>query len=331
MTRVETEKEERLSKRSGRRSIPPAAKAILAAGLLWAVFAVVPFSDVLGAIAGADPGLLLAGVATPALGLWISAGRLKLLTDAQAMRFSMSELVKINLAARFYGMALPGTLAGGVVRWHRLSRRSAKGAALAAIAYARLFHIFSLVGLGLVFLAFALPPIQGARVGVLLVVVLAGLIGGGYLVFHAEESRLWSMAARWGPDYVARWGRRWFTVARPFRQLSRRYLGALLGLSILEHLVGVLSVWLLARSVAVEASFLVLGWVRSAVGLLTMLPITLSGLGVREGGLILTLEPYGVPGARAVALSFLILAGSVLLGLAGGALEARDAFADRSS
>lgn len=41
------------------------------------------------------------------------------------------------------------------------------------------------------------------------------------------------------------------------------------------------------------------------VSLSTMAPITLSGVGVREGAWILLLKPYGVPAADALALSLI--------------------------
>jgi hypothetical protein len=55
-----------------------------------------------------------------------------------------------------------------------------------------------------------------------------------------------------------------------------------------------------------------------------MVPISVSGLGIREGASLLLLLPYGVPGEKALALSFLIFATTLLLiGALGGLLEAR--------
>jgi len=63
----------------------------------------------------------------------------------------------------------------------------------------------------------------------------------------------------------------------------------------------------------------------------TNLPISISGLGVREGGLIMLLEPFGVSGATAVALSFLMLARSLLLGAIGATLEIQSALTEKGS
>jgi hypothetical protein len=55
-----------------------------------------------------------------------------------------------------------------------------------------------------------------------------------------------------------------------------------------------------------------------------MIPISISGLGVREGALLFLLKPYGVWGEEALALSLIIFGITVLLiGAIGGLLEGR--------
>ena len=54
------------------------------------------------------------------------------------------------------------------------------------------------------------------------------------------------------------------------------------------------------------------------VSLLAMLPLSLNGLGVREGSLVLLLAPYGVAAPAAVALGLAWFAMTLALGLVGG-------------
>jgi glycosyltransferase 2 family protein len=58
--------------------------------------------------------------------------------------------------------------------------------------------------------------------------------------------------------------------------------------------------------------------------LITMIPISISGLGVREGSLILLLKPYGIGNDDAVAFSFFIFTITVvMIGVIGGLFEGR--------
>jgi hypothetical protein len=52
--------------------------------------------------------------------------------------------------------------------------------------------------------------------------------------------------------------------------------------------------------------------------LLSALPISLNGVGVREGALVWVLTPYGVSGAQGIALGLLWFSVTVATGLIGG-------------
>ena len=93
--------------------------------------------------------------------------------------------------------------------------------------------------------------------------------------------------------------------------------------SMVLHLVGVILMTVLGRSLGLDLDPLTLGWIRSAVLVVTLVPISLSGLGLREGAFAVLLVPLGVKGEQAVALSLLVFGTTqVVPGLAGGIVEA---------
>jgi hypothetical protein len=71
-------------------------------------------------------------------------------------------------------------------------------------------------------------------------------------------------------------------------------------------------------------------WIVPLVHLIQWVPASVSGLGLREGVLVLLLPRYGVPPADALAFSILIFGYTVLLGLSGGILELKE-LASRSA
>jgi uncharacterized protein (TIRG00374 family) len=108
-----------------------------------------------------------------------------------------------------------------------------------------------------------------------------------------------------------------------YRDLSHHALIYILGLSMAAHVIGMFAWYLLACSLGQNISFTSICWVRSVVIIITMLPISFSGLGVREGTLAVLLKPYGIFPADAVALSLLIFFCTHLFGGIGGLLEAK--------
>ena len=62
-------------------------------------------------------------------------------------------------------------------------------------------------------------------------------------------------------------------------------------------------------------------WIVALVSLAQVLPITLAGLGVREGLFAFLLKQYGVPATTSIALSLTVFSVTLLFGILGGGLE----------
>src|SRR5437879_5484493 len=119
-------------------------------------------------------------------------------------------------------------------------------------------------------------------------------------------------------------GSRRFEKAKPLVERSRVYVNQpqlLLGttaLSVFIQAGNVVVVWLVGQAVRapVPASYY---WIMvPMVTLLTMLPISMNGMGVREGGTILFLTPLGISHATALSLAVLWFAVFTAAGLVGG-------------
>ncbi len=79
-------------------------------------------------------------------------------------------------------------------------------------------------------------------------------------------------------------------------------------------------------SIRIDLALSVVVWITSIVTLIQLIPITVSGLGVREGALFFLLSKYDIPGSEALALAFLLFAIATMISLVGGILEARNYF-----
>ena len=94
-------------------------------------------------------------------------------------------------------------------------------------------------------------------------------------------------------------------------------------ISLLAHLIGTVGYWLLALSLDLELSLMAIGWIRAGMMLATLLPVSISGLGVREAASLVLLSYYGIPADAAIAYSLIVFMTSILfIGLLGGLAEA---------
>jgi uncharacterized protein (TIRG00374 family) len=299
-----------------------------ALGLLLLVFRVVPVADVMRSIRSARPGPLALGFVLLVLARVVAAGRMKLLTDEQGLRLTSPEIFEIGTTSTFYGLILPGTLSGGLIRWYKLARQGNGAGALAALTWDRLADTVAVAIIGVLGWALSGPTTAHSIVGPSLLALSVGLVAlylAGFSTrvgdvvlgpIDAATRRLREGRLRSKLAAVAR-------AARSYHGLGAWFPTKVALYSLGVHLVSSVGFYVWARALGSPVGLAEVTWAWACYTLVLLLPITFAGLGAREGVLILLLKPYGVTGADAVALSFIQLAGTLLLASLGGAYELR--------
>lgn len=104
--------------------------------------------------------------------------------------------------------------------------------------------------------------------------------------------------------------------------MGRRELIEAAALSIVAQLLGIASFVCIASSLQLDLGLFAIGWSRSVMILVSMIPLSIAGLGLREGASLLTLPALGVSPETAVAFALLVTAVTVIgPAMIGGALE----------
>ncbi|MGE0555121.1 MAG: lysylphosphatidylglycerol synthase transmembrane domain-containing protein [Gemmatimonadales bacterium] len=259
-------------------------------------------------------GLLLVGAIAAVLLLAaaqaLSAARWRVLIGAGAPPWGY--LFRLYLTAAFFSLFLPTAVGGDAVRATAASRSLGRTSLMVGTVLADrmlgvlALGIFFLIGLtvagGLEGLALDWRPSRELLLGAL--AAIAVLLALGWLLrrFLAK------------PVAFAR------GVAAAFVELARepRRLAAAVALGLLVQLV-YLSAWVvLAEALGLPlplGSFLL---TVPIVSLSTMAPITISGVGIREGAWVLLLKPFGIPAADALALSLTYFASWMVVAALGG-------------
>jgi uncharacterized membrane protein YbhN (UPF0104 family) len=99
---------------------------------------------------------------------------------------------------------------------------------------------------------------------------------------------------------------------------DRRRLLIVSALSLVVQLANVVLAWLVGEALGLPIPPLYYGVFIPLVSLLTLLPVSLNGMGLRETGTMLLLDPLGVGAASAVTLSLLLFAVYTAASLGGG-------------
>jgi len=265
---------------------------------------------------GTGAWLALAAVLT-LVGIALSALRWQKVLDAMGLNARLPRLMSHNLAGQFVSNVLPTTIGGDVLRVSRLSKETGESpGTFASVVLERLtgwlvLPVITIVGFavnpGLRHLG-AATRVALVLAGVTLVLLVAVLVAAG----HSHLGGRFATTTGW-----------------------RRFVGAVhLGVDRLRSDPGAAAnvlvagfAYQLALVLAAVAAAQALGLHSAgltallaffpAVLIAQVLPISMSGLGVREGAFVLFLAPLGVHHEQAIALGLLLYLLNLAVSLLG--------------
>ena len=303
--------------------------------LLAAIFWFIPFSEVIGALKDIKLGYVGAALVLMLSTAWLDALALWLPLHKVGVPGSKWTVFEVKMITRFYAQFLPSELMASALKLHRLAAPTRQwGEVTAALAFTRVVSALMLVLLGLVLWLIEMPTGPGRLVGYVLVGMAVGLLGMHFMIKSViatrSAKRLFAMP---GLTWVKG---KFFDKVRSLAQTtvtSYRLFGntiyPVVFLALVRHLMGIISFTLVALSLDLHISLLAVGWIRVVMYALLMLPISIAGIGVREGSLIILLPEYGVAPNDAVALSFLLFVVTLVSTSAGGLLEIKNLLGPR--
>jgi glycosyltransferase 2 family protein len=308
-----------------RKAWKPILKFTAAAGILSYLLYKVPFSDIWAAMMGAKWKLLLGAVVMTFLVQWTTADRLRRLLAVSGNRISTWQIFEINLSTLFYGLFLPGgNFTGIAIRFYRLSAEKQNAYATGVALFSD--RVISTVTLLFVGILFWLPYRQDEGWIPLWIMsgALVGLVGAIAAFLCADQFRFMRPLQRLLTRFGGKIGGKIRSALHDQSKCSTAELFRISLLSIVTHLFGIVAYTLIAQSLGIEIGWVAMGWVRSSIILATMIPLTPSGIGLREGASLLLLTQMGVSEETALAFSLLVFGMTVLLvGAVGSIFEGR--------
>jgi glycosyltransferase 2 family protein len=270
---------------------------------------------------------LLAAAGLTLVGFVLSTVRWQAVLQAMgAPHQRLRRLFAHYLAGQFVSNVLPTTIGGDVVRVSRLSHDTGDTAdPFASVVIERLtgwlvLPIITIIG-------FTVNPglrDLGAATTIALAISAATLVGLVAILVAADHPRLLGRYAQRDG-----WQRFVGAVHEGVHRIRQRPLSALyvVGVGLAYQAVLVLAATCAAMALGMtDVSVTVLAAFLPAVLITQVLPIGISGLGVREGAFVLFLTPLGVPTEQAIALGLLLYAlnlGVSLIGAPSFALGSR--------
>jgi uncharacterized membrane protein YbhN (UPF0104 family) len=264
-------------------------------------------------------GWLLAGMLVTLIGLGISAVRWKRVLDALGIRARLRRLFSLCLAGQFLNNILPSTVGGDVLRVTRLSNDTGDSpASFASVVLERLsgwlvLPVLTLTGL---LVNPGLRHVEGPAVALALGLTLGTLLLLAAVLFLAGHPRVGGRFAE-HESWLGFLG----AVHLGLERLRRRPLAivSVLVVGFVYQVTVVLAAFLAAQALDIGVSFTALLTFFPAVAIAQVVPISVGGIGLREGALVIFLANthLGASHTQAVALGLAFFVMNVAVGLLG--------------
>ncbi|MBN2125041.1 MAG: flippase-like domain-containing protein [Deltaproteobacteria bacterium] len=241
-------------------------------------------------------------------------------------QYPLLKLFGVNFIGLYYTLLLPGQMTGEVAKAYRLGRGKRDAEQIAASVLVDkitgVIGVFAMIAMGLFLSDRSLGTgmLISAFTGMAVCLAVLVLIRSQE-VYRGLSALLTRLSRR--PGRFSRLVAQVLRMIEAWHSYCRRS-GLLLisaGIGFVYQIVPVFCILLLAREIGIEVEFADWCWVFGVVSLALFFPITVSGIGIREGTFVGILGWMGVAMEKSLALSFSIFAFQILLALIGGGID----------
>jgi uncharacterized membrane protein YbhN (UPF0104 family) len=291
-------------------------KICLSVGLLVLLLSRIGIDEAMVAIQEMAPGALIAAFLLFQLGVVVRAYRWQRLLEAVRFPVPLRRLVILYYVGGFFNTFLPTGVGGDVVRIFELSKDSQRASESAGTVFVdRLSGLVVLFALALVALPFSVGLIT-AELRLVTLAIAGGGIAVAWLLFQQS----------WADQLLALlpFGDRLRAKVRDLYQAvhgcGTGAMGRALGTSLLFNLILISHVTVLALGLGIRVSLWYFVLFVPLISFSLVLPVSISGLGVRETTFVLLFGQAGVGQPQALALSLAFYGVTVATGLVGGVL-----------
>lgn len=218
---------------------------------------------------------------------------------------SFKELFELYMIGTFFNLFMPGTVGGDAVKAYYLYRGSQKkGDSLVSVFMERYMGLCGLIFIAMVGLLLGYKYVAGSFIiPLMLTIVISFILASLVVVFLPYE--IFYKKLKGVRDSI----RHYLTN---FRTVSHTLL-----LSLFIQGIGIWVVYLLGLSIGINSSFTTYLVFIPIISVISMVPVSFSGIGVREYSFLYLFGVVGVPKEKSVSLSLLWFFVMIITGLIG--------------
>jgi uncharacterized protein (TIRG00374 family) len=263
--------------------------------------------------------LFLGCVGLYMMGYLISTLRWQRLLLAEGIRLPLWRLTLVYFEAAFFNLFLPTLIGGDIVRGYAIYRITrGHDASIASILVDRLSGFAALVGIAVIALGLAYGRIRDPQVAVMILAVAAAFTALIAVLLHDRMKERASGLLR--VVGLARFQAKLQGLVEALQRYRghRRALGQAIVLSVLLQALIIVTYYLIGAGLNLGVPIAYFFLYVPLITFVAMLPVSVAGLGVREGGVVYFFAKVGVDAATALTMSLVWFSLTLVVSGLGG-------------
>lgn len=278
------------------------------------------FQSIIGILKSSGKVLLLLSLSTHVFGIWITAVRWKVLLSTQKVRLGTDTLTVTVLIGYFFNNFLPTSIGGDVFRTYDASKKAniPLSTSASVIIVERFSGVVSAVtyAVAALFLGFTAIGNQSVIIPIVIFFVITVILA--FLIINPSVFRLDKISNKF--KFMLKLRKKLSNVYKTLMSFKKYKLVLIktLVFSFLLQFAVILNYYLAARALGIDLTLTAFIFIVPVVSTITMIPISIGGIGIRENSLVFIMVAMGIANEKAFLCSLLILFMLILIGLVGG-------------
>jgi len=273
-------------------------KLILTIVMFYFLFQYVDFNNLLNILAKSHGGTILIALLFQLSSTYLAAYRWLLIMNLLVFKETLSYYVQSYFKGSFFNQVLPSSIGGDAVKIIDLTQKGYdKKDAIYGVLVDRLVGLVGLLVLNLIATILFYGTFDKDFSLLIIIITLGGIIGFA-LLFHLEK-----IAFLANYKFLNLFHRLAIRLNKLYANRNLLYLHIALSVGI--HILSILTLYALALSIDFHMSFQTFLIAVPPVFLLTIIPISLAGWGIREGAMVGIFMLVGADETKVLAMSIL--------------------------
>jgi uncharacterized protein (TIRG00374 family) len=267
--------------------------------------------------------------------IFTNSVRWKVVLRAKGMDIPLARLVYYYLMGIFFSSFLPTSVGGDFARAIAVSGDTGRPAdALASVIVERLAGFFVLLPVGLVSIPFVAGQLTEWRLVLTVGLITTATFAGGYVMLQRPVARTLSrlldpVLGLLGRFRVRERLENAYEAVVTYRDCKSAIYQAV-GISVLSRFSWICGCYFVGKAFSIELSFTSLLLIVPVVEFVRMIPISISGIGVREAAFVTMLRQFGVEDSMGFAFAVVVYVIFFGFALLGGVLYGTRQFISKS-